>query len=75
MPRWWCSAWAARSSSAWWPKGKADLYLRFGTTMEWDTAAAQAVLEAVGRRMRAYPTRRRLRYNKESPVNPAFLTC
>jgi 3'(2'), 5'-bisphosphate nucleotidase len=56
-------------------EGKADLYLRFGTTMEWDTAAAQAVLEAVGRRMRAYPTRRRLRYNKESPVNPAFLTC
>ena len=34
-------------------EGRADLYLRFGTTMEWDTAAAQAVLEAVGRRMRA----------------------
>jgi len=27
-------------------EGKADLYLRDGPTMEWDTAAAQAVLEA-----------------------------
>jgi 3'(2'), 5'-bisphosphate nucleotidase len=56
-------------------EGKADLYMRFGGTMEWDTAAAQAVLEAVGRRLRAYPTRRPLRYNKESPENPSFLAC
>jgi 3'(2'), 5'-bisphosphate nucleotidase len=28
--------------------GEADLYPRFGTTMEWDTAAGQAVLEAAG---------------------------
>lgn len=28
--------------------GKADLYPRFGRTMEWDTAAGQAVLEAAG---------------------------
>jgi 3'(2'), 5'-bisphosphate nucleotidase len=28
--------------------GDADLYPRFGTTMEWDTAAGQAVLEAAG---------------------------
>jgi fermentation-respiration switch protein FrsA (DUF1100 family) len=26
-----------------WPTGEADLYPRFGTTMEWDTAAGQAV--------------------------------
>jgi len=56
-------------------EGRADLYLRFGTTMEWDTAAAQAVLEAVGRRLRVFPARRTLRYNKESLVNPAFLAC
>jgi 3'(2'), 5'-bisphosphate nucleotidase len=43
--------------------------------MEWDTAAAQAVLEAVGRRLRVFPSRRALRYNKESLVNPAFLAC
>ncbi|HZK90519.1 MAG TPA: 3'(2'),5'-bisphosphate nucleotidase CysQ [Stellaceae bacterium] len=28
--------------------GEADLYPRFGTTMEWDTAAGQAILEAAG---------------------------
>jgi 3'(2'), 5'-bisphosphate nucleotidase len=56
-------------------EGRADLYLRFGSTMEWDTAAAQAVLEAVGRRLRVYPTRRPLSYNKESLVNPAILAC
>jgi 3'(2'), 5'-bisphosphate nucleotidase len=56
-------------------EGRADLYLRFGSTKEWDTAAAQAVLEAVGRRVRAYPSRRPLRYNKESPENPPFLAC
>jgi len=29
-------------------EGKADLYPRFGSTMEWDTAAADAVLRAAG---------------------------
>ena len=29
-------------------EGSADLYARFGRTMEWDTAAPQAVLEAAG---------------------------
>jgi 3'(2'), 5'-bisphosphate nucleotidase len=29
-------------------EGKADLYPRFGRTMEWDTCAPQAVLEAAG---------------------------
>jgi 3'(2'), 5'-bisphosphate nucleotidase len=29
-------------------EGAADLYPRFGTTMEWDTAAPQAVVEAAG---------------------------
>jgi 3'(2'), 5'-bisphosphate nucleotidase len=56
-------------------EGRADLYLRFGSTMEWDIAAGQVVLEAVGRRLRAYPSLRPLRYNKESPVNPPFLAC
>ena len=31
--------------------GEADFYPRFGTTMEWDTAAGQAVLEAAGGRV------------------------
>lgn len=29
-------------------EGKADLYPRFGRTMEWDTAAGQAIVEAAG---------------------------
>jgi 3'(2'), 5'-bisphosphate nucleotidase len=29
-------------------EGSADLYPRFGPTMEWDTAAGQAILEAAG---------------------------
>lgn len=29
-------------------EGEADLYPRFGTTMEWDTAAPQAIVEAAG---------------------------
>jgi 3'(2'), 5'-bisphosphate nucleotidase len=33
--------------------GEADLYPRFGTTMEWDTAAGQAILEAAGGRVDA----------------------
>jgi len=28
--------------------GEADFYPRFGTTMEWDTAAGHAILEAAG---------------------------
>jgi 3'(2'), 5'-bisphosphate nucleotidase len=32
-------------------KGEADLYPRFGRTMEWDTGAGQAVLEAAGGRV------------------------
>jgi 3'(2'), 5'-bisphosphate nucleotidase len=31
--------------------GESDLYPRFGTTMEWDTAAGQAILEAAGGRV------------------------
>ena len=33
-------------------EGEADLYPRFSPTMEWDTAAGQAVLEAAGGVMR-----------------------
>jgi 3'(2'),5'-bisphosphate nucleotidase len=34
-------------------EGTADLYPRFGTTAEWDTAAGQAILEAAGGRVTA----------------------
>lgn len=37
-------------------EGSADLYPRIAPTMEWDTAAAQAVVEAAGGRVVAYDT-------------------
>jgi len=54
-------------------EGEADLYPRVGPTSEWDTAAAQAVVEAAGGHVT--DTRLRpLRYNqKESLLNPDFL--
>jgi len=54
-------------------EGEADVYPRFGPTSEWDTAAAQAVLEGAGGCMMDL-VGRPLRYNrKESLLNPHFL--
>jgi 3'(2'), 5'-bisphosphate nucleotidase len=54
-------------------EGKAELYPRFGSTSEWDTAAGQAVLEAAGghvTRMDGHP----LRYNcRDSVINGDFV--
>jgi len=54
-------------------EGAADIYPRFGPTMEWDTAAAHAVVRGVGKRMVAFDSGRELVYNKEQLVNPSFL--
>jgi 3'(2'), 5'-bisphosphate nucleotidase len=54
-------------------EGRADVYPRLGPTSEWDTAAAQAVLETAGGGMIDLAGRE-LRYNtKESLLNPHFL--
>ena len=53
--------------------GEADYYPRFGPTMEWDTAAGDALLRAVGGRIVQAGTGRRLRYNKRDLHNPPFL--
>ncbi|OMH38958.1 3'(2'),5'-bisphosphate nucleotidase CysQ [Motiliproteus sp. MSK22-1] len=54
-------------------EGKADLHLRLGRTCEWDTAAAQAVLEAAGGQL-VDLSLDPLRYNqKEDLYNPDFL--
>jgi 3'(2'), 5'-bisphosphate nucleotidase len=54
-------------------EGRADVYPRFGPTSEWDTAAAQAVLECAGGCM-IDVAGRMLRYNtKDSLLNPHFL--
>jgi len=54
-------------------EGKADIYPRFGPTSEWDTAAAQCVVEQAGGILTDTQLQP-LRYNtKESLLNPYFL--
>ncbi len=54
-------------------EGLADLYPRFGRTMEWDTAAPQAVLEAAGGAVLRTDDGSPLRYGKPGFENPAFI--
>jgi len=53
-------------------EGIADLYPRFGRTMEWDTAAPQAVLEAAGGTVRTLDGLP-MRYGKPGWENPHFV--
>ena len=53
-------------------RGAADLYPRFGRTMEWDTAAGHAVLSAAGGSVRQTDGRP-LQYGKSSFDNPHFI--
>jgi 3'(2'), 5'-bisphosphate nucleotidase len=54
-------------------EGAADIYPRLGPTSEWDTAAAQAILESAGGRMIDMDGQP-LRYNaKDDLLNPHFL--
>lgn len=53
--------------------GRADVYLRHADTYEWDTAAAQAILEGAGCTIKSLDTHQRLTYNKESLINPWFI--
>jgi len=53
-------------------EGKADFYYRHGPTMEWDTAAGQAILEIAGgtvKTLNGAP----LPYNKASLLNESFV--
>jgi 3'(2'), 5'-bisphosphate nucleotidase len=54
-------------------EGKADLYPRLGPTMEWDTAAGQAIAENAGASVHQYDTREPLIYNKADLHNPWFI--
>jgi 3'(2'), 5'-bisphosphate nucleotidase len=54
-------------------EGKADFYPRLGPTSEWDTAAAQAVVEAAGGQVVTLDGKR-LKYNAKAEIlNPEFL--
>ena len=52
--------------------GEADIYPRYGRTMEWDTAAGHAVLTAAGGRIVTTESRP-LTYGKPNFENPAFV--
>ncbi len=54
-------------------EGIADVYPRFGPTMEWDTAAGHAIVEQAEGRVMDTQTREPLIYNKENLLNPFFI--
>ncbi|PWE33582.1 3'(2'),5'-bisphosphate nucleotidase [Maritimibacter sp. 55A14] len=53
--------------------GEADLYPRLGRTMEWDTAAGQAVLLGAGGHVVRFDDHSPLRYGKPGYENPFFI--
>jgi len=53
-------------------EGKAHLYPRLGPTMEWDTAAAQCIVESAGGAITDL-NKNALRYNKPNLLNPYFM--
>jgi len=55
--------------------GEADLYPRLGRTMEWDTAAGDAVLRGAGGRMIRFEDHAPFAYGKPGFENPFFIAC
>lgn len=53
--------------------GAAEIYPRLGPTMEWDTAAAHAVVKAAGKNVYRADDGTELGYNKENLLNPYFV--
>ncbi len=53
---------------------EVDVFPRFAGSSEWDTAAGQAVLEAVGGSVLDYSTGQRLRYGKPQRRNPQLFS-
>lgn len=54
-------------------EGKADIYPRFGPTMEWDTGAGHAIAKAAGKMVTDHVTGQEMRYNKENLLNNWFI--
>jgi len=54
-------------------EGSADIYPRLAPTMEWDTAAAHAVVLEAGKKVIEYGTEKDIVYNKENLLNPWFI--
>jgi 3'(2'), 5'-bisphosphate nucleotidase len=53
--------------------GEADIYPRLGRTMEWDTAAGDAVLRGAGGQVVRFDDHRPLAYGKKGWDNPFFI--
>ena len=53
--------------------GRADVYPRFAPTMEWDTAAAHAIVNEAGGRVTLTDEITPLTYNKPNLLNPYFI--
>lgn len=54
-------------------EGVADIYPRFGPTMEWDTGAGHAIARAAGKKVIDHHTGQEMRYNKENLLNNWFI--
>ncbi|HSH66228.1 MAG TPA: inositol monophosphatase family protein, partial [Bacteroidia bacterium] len=54
-------------------EGNADVYPRFAPTMEWDTAAGQAICEMAGKQVIDYSTNKPMLYNKPELLNNWFI--
>ena len=60
-------------------EGSADIYPRLAPTMEWDTAAADAVVREAGKMTYQYHPELKtsnpkpMKYNKENLLNPWFV--
>jgi len=53
--------------------GSADIYPRLAPTMEWDTAAADAIVREAGKMSYDFKTNKPMRYNKQDLLNPWFV--
>jgi 3'(2'), 5'-bisphosphate nucleotidase len=56
-------------------EGDAHIYPRYAPTMEWDTAAGQAICQAAGVRVIEEASGKPLKYNKADLLNPYFLVA
>jgi 3'(2'), 5'-bisphosphate nucleotidase len=54
-------------------EGTADIYPRLAPTMEWDTAAGQAIALCAGKSVKLFRNNETMKYNKENLLNEWFV--
>ena len=54
-------------------EGIADIYPRLAPTMEWDTAAADAIVRESGKMTYQFESKKSVNYNKKDLLNPWFI--